>query len=179
MMAILYLKALHIVFVVSWFCGLFYIVRLFVYHTEAMTFDEPKQTILHEEYIKNERLLWRIITTPAMVLTLITGISMLVVNPGYLQGTWMHVKLTLVFGLLLYHFKCGQMIKQLALKKSTWTSFQLRLWNEVATLFLVSIVFIVVLKNSINWIWGTAGFMLFAIIIMMIVKIVKQIRLKN
>lgn len=175
-MTILYLKALHIIFVVSWFCGLFYIVRLFVYHTEALEMEEPKQTILHEEYMKNERLLWRIITTPAMVLTLITGISMLIIAPGYLQGTWMHVKLTFVAGLLLYHFKCGSMIRQLALKKSKWQSFQLRLWNEVATLFLVAIVFIVVLKHSINWLWGTFGFVLFAIVMMMIVKIVKQIR---
>lgn len=179
MIAILYIKALHIVFVVSWFCGLFYIVRLFIYHTEALQCDEPKQTILHEEYMKNERLLWRIITTPAMVLTLITGILMLVINPGYLHGSWMHIKLTFVVGLLVYHFKCGHIIKQLTQKVAKWTSFQLRLWNEVATLFLVAIVFIVVLKHSMNWLWGTIGFLIFAILMMMIVKIVKQVKEKK
>ncbi len=179
MTAILYIKALHIVFVVSWFAGLFYIVRFFIYHTEALEYDEPKHTILHEEYMKNERLLWRIITIPAMILTVITGVLMLVINPFYLQASWMHIKLVLVVGLLVYHFKCGHIIKQLTQKVVKWTSFQLRLWNEVATLFLVAIVFIVVLKHSMNWLWGTIGFLIFAILIMIVVKIVKQLRDKD
>ena len=178
-MTILYLKALHIIFVVSWFSGLFYIVRLFIYHTEALQCEEPKQTILHEEYMKNERLLWRIITTPAMVLTVLTAVIMLIMNPAYLSNVWMHIKLAFVVGLLVYHFKCGNIIQQLAKKQSNWTSYQLRLWNEGATLFLVAIVFIVVLKHSINWFLGTLGFLLFSITIMMVVKMVKRIRDKS
>lgn len=175
-MALQYVKALHIVFVVSWFSGLFYLVRLFVYHTEALQEVEPKRSILAAEHFKNEQKLYRIITTPAMVLTVLTASIMLYLNPGYLQAGWMHIKLTFVVGLIAYHFKCGHIMRQLGKEQSTWTSIQLRLWNEVATLFLVAIVFIVVLKHNMNWLYGTIGFILFAILIMMVVRIVKRFR---
>ncbi len=170
----LYIKSLHIIFVVSWFSGLFYFVRLLIYHTEALEQEEPKRSILHEEYIKNERLLWRIIMNPAMVLTLVTGIWMLTILPSYLEQPWMHLKLTFVVLLLIYHFYCGTISARLKNLTSNWTSVQLRMWNEVATLFLVAIVFLVVLKSSMNWIWGTIGFFLFGVMIMLAVKLIKR-----
>lgn len=179
MEALLYVKALHIVFVVSWFAGLFYMVRFFVYHTEALDTEDPKRQILHEEYIKNERLLYHIITIPSMVFTVITGIIMMILVPEYLKYGWMHIKLALVLGLLVYHFYCGSIMTNLRTGQKSLSSYQFRLFNEVATLFLVAIVFIVVLKHSINWLWGTIGFIAFAIIIMFVVKIVKQVKAKK
>jgi putative membrane protein len=175
-MAYFYIKALHIVFVVSWFSGLFYMVRFFVYHSEALAAKEPKRTILHEEYMKNEKLLYQVITTPAMVLTLFTGLAMIHLNPSLLQATWFLIKLCFLVGLLAYHFHCGYVRQQFKKEISIWTSIQFRMWNEVATLFLVAIVFIVTLKHNLNWIWGTLGFIAFAIIIMLIVKLVKHFK---
>ena len=91
-MNILYIKAIHIVALVSWFSGLFYLVRLFIYHVEANARPEPEKSILHKEYEKNERLLWRAITQPAMILTVITGATMLYMIPGYLSQHWMQLK---------------------------------------------------------------------------------------
>lgn len=175
-MAYLYIKALHIVFVVSWFSGLFFMVRYFVYHSEALLETEPKKSILHEEYVKNEKLLYRIIATPAMVLTLLTGLTMIHLNPNLLQMNWFITKLCFLVGLIAYHFHCGYIMKQLSIKVSVWPSFRYRLWNEVATLFLVAIVFLVTLKHTINWLWGTIGFVAFAILIMLVVKLVKKMK---
>ncbi len=175
-MTYFYIKALHIVFVVSWFSGLFIMVRYFVYHGEALEQDEPKKSILHEEYIKNERLLYHIITMPAMTLTVLTGLTMIHLNPGLLQTTWFVTKLCLLVGLLGYHFHIMYIMNQFKKGISVWPAFRYRLWNEVGTLFLVAIVFIVTLKHQINWIWGTLGFVAFAIFIMLIVKLVKQFK---
>ncbi len=172
-------KALHIIFVVSWFAGLFYIIRLFIYHTEAQALEEPKRSILSDQFEIMEKKLWWIITTPAMVLTLIFGICMLVLFPSYLEQGWMHLKLAFVGVLLIYHFISQRML--FALKRGTyrWTSNQLRIWNEVATLALVAIVFLVVMKDNLNWIKGTVGFFAVAIGLMMGIKLYKHIRNKS
>ncbi len=169
-------KALHIIFVVSWFAGLFYIVRLFIYHTEAQAKNEPAKQILSEQFMIMEKKLWWIITTPAMFLTLIFGVWMLVLNPGLLQQPWMHLKLSFVALLLVYHFVCQRIMRRLAKNIFTWKSNGLRLWNELATLCLVAIVFLVVLKNSLNWIWGTIGFFAVAVGLMIAIKIYKRMR---
>ncbi|MEE1885105.1 protoporphyrinogen oxidase HemJ [Pedobacter flavus] len=171
--------ALHIIFVVSWFAGLFYAVRLFIYHTEANDRPELEKQILQKEFVKIEARLWNIITTPAMILTVVAGITMLTLNPGLLEVTWMQVKLTFVLLLLVYHFICQNIMKQLRNHKFKFSSDQLRLWNEVATLFLVAIVFMAILKSGVNWIYGVLGFFLFAILIMMAVKIYKRYRIKK
>lgn len=172
-------KALHIIFVVCWFAGLFYMVRLFIYHIEAFEKSEIESDILHNQYQIMEKNLWNIITTPAMILTIIFGTTMLILNPFYLSQPWMHVKLTFVLVLLFYHFKCSAIMKRLRTKSFKWTSTQLRLWNELATMFLVSIVFIVVLKSSMNWVLGTVGFFLVGVLLMMAIKLYKKIRLKQ
>lgn len=175
----LYLKSIHIIFVVSWMAGLFYIVRLFVYHTEAQERVEAERKVLSDQFEIMERKLMNIISTPAMLLTLIAGISMLCIQPEWLKQPWMHVKLAFVGGLVVYHFICIHKMKQMRQGIYTWTSTQLRIWNEVATIFLFAIVFLVVLKNALSWIFGVLGIIAFSMIIMSAVKIYKYYRLKK
>ena len=174
-----YVLALHIIFVVSWMAGLFYIVRLFIYHTEANEKPEPDRTILQKQFVVMESKLWNIITTPAMILAVAAGMRMLQLNPSLLETDWMWVKLAFVAGLLIYHFICQNIISQLRRGRFWMTSTQLRLWNELATIFLVAIVFTVILKSAIDWIYGLLGLVAFAAIIMIAVKIYKKQREKS
>ncbi len=178
-MTYLHVKALHIIFVVSWFAGLFYLPRIFVYHTEAQSRPDPDKRILSESYIKSARLLLNAIMVPAMCMTLLSGAVMLYLTPDWLTQGWMQLKLGFVAGLLLYHFYCTKLATELRSGIFRHTSLQLRLWNEVATVFLFSIVFLVVLKNSVDWLWGVAGLLIFSISIMTAVRIVKKIRDRN
>lgn len=159
--------------------GLFYIVRLFIYHTEAQDKPEPDRTILSKQFEIMERKLWYIIAVPSMVLVLAAGITMLCLLPAWLQQPWMHIKLTFVTGLIVYHFICQNKMKQMANGVFKWTSTQLRIWNEVATLFLFAIVFLAVLKDAVNWIYGLVGLVLLAMILMSAVKIYKYYRTKK
>lgn len=174
-----YIKALHIIFVVTWFAGLFYIVRLFVYFSETISLSEPEKTILQKQYKIMQKRLWYGITWPSMILTLIFGPWMLIEVPGYLQQPWMHLKLALVFGLIIYHLICHQIFKDHQQGIIKMNSFKLRLWNEIATLFLVSIVFIVVLKDTLSWIYGLAGLIIFAALLMIAIKLYKKRRGKS
>jgi putative membrane protein len=174
-----YILAIHIIFVVSWMAGLFYIVRLFIYHTEANDKPEQERIILQKQFQVMESKLWNIITTPAMFLAVAAGLTMIYLNPGLLHTDWMWVKLAFVSGLLIYHFMCAEIIKQLKAGRFWMTSTQLRLWNEVATIFLVAIVFTVILKNAVDWIYGLVGLVIFAVVIMMAVKLYKKSREKN
>lgn len=178
-MAYLYIKAIHIIFVVSWMAGLFYIVRLFVYHIEANEKPEPEKIILRRQFTVMEHKLWYYITTPAMVLTVLAGVAMIYLNPALLSVSWMLVKLGFVAGLLVYHFICQRIMNQLKNEIFNWSSTQLRLWNEVATILLVAIVFTVILKSAVDWMYGLVGLILFATLIMMAVKVVKKYRLKG
>lgn len=126
-----------------------------------------------------ESKLWWVITTPAMYLTVIAGLVMLYINPALLQTPWMHVKLCFVLALLAYHFICQRVMRNLKDELSKWTSTQLRLWNEVATIILFAIVFIVVLKSAVNWIFGLVGLIALSVLLMMAVKIYKRYRNRN
>lgn len=179
MEAYLYVKAVHIIFVVSWMAGLFYIVRLFIYHTEAGDRPEQERVILYRQFEVMEHKLWQIITTPAMILTVLAGITMLILNPALLEARWMLVKLAFVAGLLWYHFRCQRIIAEMRSGLFRWSSTRLRFWNELATIFLVAIVFLVILKNAVDWVYGLAGLVVFAVLIMTAVKIYKHYRLKN
>lgn len=178
-MTYLYLKAIHIIFVVSWMAGLFYIVRLFIYHVEANERPESERNVLQRQFEIMQHKLWYIITTPAMALSVLAGIGMIWVNPELLTMSWMLVKLAFVLGLLLYHFICQNIINKLKKGTFSWTSTQLRLWNELATIFLVAIVFTVILKSAIDWIYGLVGLIAFSAVIMSAVKIYKYYRLKE
>jgi protoporphyrinogen IX oxidase len=173
-----YVLAVHIIFVVSWMAGLFYGVRLFIYHTEANDKPEVEKNILQKEFAKIQARLWNIITTPAMLLTVVAGVTMLFLNPGLLLADWMLVKLGFVVLLLVYHFICQNIMKQLKNGMFKYSSTQLRLWNEVATILLVAIVFTVILKNAVDWIYGLVGLIVFSAVIMTAVKIYKYYREK-
>jgi putative membrane protein len=174
-----YILAIHIIFVVCWMAGLFYMVRLFIYHTEAQEKPEPDRTILSNQFEIMEKKLWWIITVPSMIFVLAAGITMLILTPAWLQQPWMHIKLTFVAGLIAYHFICQNKMKQMAKGFFKWTSTQLRIWNEVATIFLFAIVFLAVLKDALNWIFGVIGVILFSMILMSAVKIYKYFRMKR
>ena len=178
-MLYLYLKAIHIIFVVSWMAGLFYIVRLFIYHVEANDRTESERITLQRQFEVMQHKLWYIITTPAMAISVLAGIAMIWVNPVLLSMNWMLVKLAFVLGLLVYHFLCQNIMNKLKQGIFTWSSTQLRLWNELATIFLVTIVFTVILKSAVDWIYGLTGLVVFSAVIMSAVKVYKYYRLKG
>ena len=176
-MTILYIKALHIIFVVTWFAGLFYIVRLFIYHVEAQSGPEDARKILQTQYKLMEKRLWYGITWPSMIGTLIFGFW-LAFDAGQLSSPWLHIKLALIGGLILYHLQCGRILKQLAQDQIKHSSNFLRIWNEVATLFLVSIVFLAVLKNTLSWVGGVVGFVILGLLLMLAIRIYQRLREK-
>ncbi len=174
------IKALHIIFVVSWFAGLFYIVRLFIYHTEAQEKEEDEKRILSAQFEIMESKLWWIITTPAMIFTIVFGTWMILLNAEYyLNAPWMQLKLGFVGVLLIYHFVCQKILFDLKKGLCKWKSGGLRLLNELATLCLVAIVFLVELQNGMDWIKGTVGFFAVAFGLMILIKIYKRIRSRS
>ncbi|WKK57791.1 MULTISPECIES: CopD family protein [unclassified Sphingobacterium] len=175
-MLYLYAKAIHIIFVVCWMAGLFYMPRLFIYHTEAKSKSPVEYQILHKQFTLMENRLWWVITTPAMYITVASALLMLYINPGLLSMGWMHIKLTFVAGLIAYHFISQQMMYKLRDEKLSWTSNKLRMWNEVSTLILFAIVFLVVLKSSLNWVFGVAGLLGLSILLMILIKLYKKYR---
>lgn len=148
-MAYYWFKALHLIGVVVWFAGLFYLVRLFVYHAEAEQEPEPAKTILKKQYELMEKRLYNIITTPGMIVTVSMAIGLISTEPDILKSGWLHIKLTFVALLLLYHFYCGSVMKKLAQGESQWTGQQFRALNEAPTLLLVVIVLLAVFKNNL------------------------------
>lgn len=177
-----YIKSLHLIFVITWFAGLFYIVRLFVYHAEAKTKPQPEQDILVKQYQLMSYRLWYIITWPSAVLASVFAFWMLfgtTMGNAWLKMPWMHVKLGFVFLLYLYHLKCHQIFLQLQQNEVKHSSGFFRLWNEGATLILFAVVFLVILKDAFNWIYGVIGIFLFSIILMLGYKFYKKVREKN
>ncbi|WP_305981690.1 CopD family protein [Roseivirga thermotolerans] len=175
-MANLYIKALHIIFIVTWFAGLFYIVRLFVYQTEALDKPEPEKSILGTQLALMAKRLWIIITWPSALITLALGISMIIQYPNMLQLPFMQIKLCFVLLLYGYHLYCHRLYKELQNGVARLNSIQLRILNEVATLVLISVVFLIVLKNQLDWIKGTAGFVLVTVALMLGIKGYKKLR---
>lgn len=177
-----YIKSLHLIFVITWFAGLFYIVRLFVYHAEAKQKPQPEQDILIKQYQIMQYRLWYIITWPSAVLASVFAFWMLFfteIGQVWLQQPWMHVKLAFVLLLYLYHLKCHQIFKNLQKNEVKQSSNFFRIWNEGATIILFAVVFLVILKNAINWIYGVIGIFVFSIVIMMGFKFYKKIREKK
>jgi len=175
-MTALYLKAIHIIFVVTWFAGLFYIPRLFVYIIEANSKAEPERSILLRQLNLMASRLWFAITWPSAVITFCMGASLLINSPSWLQYGFMHIKLTLVFLLFLYHLSLHRIFKQLQKGIVRYTSQQMRFWNEVSTLFLISIVFLIVLKDALSMLWGLVGLFAVIIIITLGIKLYKKYR---
>ncbi|WP_336066570.1 CopD family protein [Mesoflavibacter sp. CH_XMU1404-2] len=174
-----YIKALHLIFVVTWFAGLFYIPRLFVYQIEAFHKPSPDKEILGKQLKLMAKRLWFIITWPSAILATIFAIWLLVLQPFWLKQPWMHVKLTFVVLLYIYHYMTHVYYKQLQKDEVKKTSNFMRLWNEGATFILFAVVFLVILKSAINWVFGVVGIIVLGVLLMLGFKMYKRIREKN
>lgn len=148
-MAYYWFKAFHIIGFVVWFAGLFYLVRLFVYHAEANEKAEPERSILKNQFQIMEKRLYKLITTPGMLLTVAMAIGLVSTEPGVLHDRWLHIKLTLVVLLIGYHHYCGRLMKRLAADECKLTGQQFRWLNEAPTLLLVTIVLLAIFKNNL------------------------------
>jgi protoporphyrinogen IX oxidase len=172
-------KALHLIFMVTWFAGLFYIVRLFIYQAEALEKSEADKKVLIPYLKKIQRPLWYGITWPGMILTTGFGISMFFLNPALLKVWHMHLKLTLVAGLIIYHFICHRIFIQFQKENYMITPLRLRYWNEVATLFLFAIIFVMILKQNLNAWYLVAGLIILSLLIVWGVIAYKKRRSKE
>ena len=179
-MSYFYIKALHIVFIVTWFSGMFYIVRLFIYNTEAQEKETIEKEILQKQFSIMIRRLWLGITWPSAVLTLIFGTWIALISP-YVNPIqdWLWVKLAFVAGLYAYHFTLQKIYSDEMKGIFRYTSNQLRVWNEVATILLIAIVMLVSIKDSMSWVWGVVGLALFSVAIISAIKIYKIARTKS
>ncbi len=169
-----YIKALHIIFVVTWFAGLFYMVRLFVYSAEANAKSEPEKSILLNQFGIMQKRLWYGITWPSAILTLIFGTWI-----GILYSSlpaWLLIKLLFVLGLFIYHLSLNTIFRQQQKLDFRWSSQKLRIWNEVATIFLIAIVMLAVVKQLLSVVWGIAVLIAFSIALMIAIKIYKRYR---
>src|SRR5690606_16139132 len=154
--------------------GLFYLVRLFVYHAEAGERPEPERAILQPQLELMAARLWAIITVPAMLLTLAAGLVMVVqLDP---IPIWLHVKFGLLAGLIAYTLGCGAIRRRQRARTSRWTSRGLRLFNEVGTMFAVAIVFLAVFKSALSIAWGVGGLLGLGVVLMLGVRLYRSIR---
>jgi putative membrane protein len=176
-----YIKALHIIFVVTWFAGLFYMPRLFIYNTEANLLADPERSILQKQFAVMLRRLWFGITWPSAVITLLMGLWILSAS-GWLamvfrpEGRWLLVKLIFVLLLYAYHLSLHLIFKQEMRGEFKYSSNQLRIWNEVATVFLFAIVMLVVVKQAMSAVWGLSSLLLLIVVLMLAIRIYKKLR---
>jgi len=177
----LLVKSLHLIAMVAWFAGIFYLVRLFVYHREAFDKSPEEKYILCQQYNIMENRLFKIICRPAMLFTWIFGIYMIYMNgmDWFKENSWLHIKIVLVFLLSGYTDYNHKIIKQLHAGKLVMSSFQFRLYNEVPFLFLASIVLLAVYKNLLQFGYAFAGIVVFAIVLFLFAKIYKKLRTKT
>lgn len=174
-----YIKSLHLIFVITWFAGLFYIPRLFVYQIEASEKASPEKEILGKQLKLMAKRLWYIITWPSAVLATLFAIWLLILDPYFLELAWMQVKLGFIVLLIIYHLKTHQYYKQLQEGIVNHTSSFMRIWNEGATFILFAVIFLAILKNAMNWIFGVISIVVLAILIVLGFKLYKNIRSKN
>ncbi|KQK25134.1 hypothetical protein AR438_12565 [Chryseobacterium aquaticum] len=173
------IKALHIIFMVSYFAGIFYLVRIFVYYKDTDDFADEKKKILREQYIFMARRLWNIITVPAGVIMTVCGITMILLNFGLMKMPWFHLKLTFLVGLAFFHYWAWRkllLIKKLNGEMLSTSNVKLRQINEIATFILFLVVFTVILKSSVIEYWWQliTGFFVLVFLIMMTVKLVNK-----
>lgn len=178
-MEYLYIKSLHLIFVITWFAGLFYMPRLFIYHIEAAQRTPQEAEVLTEQLKLMSRRLWNIITWPSAILATLFAVWLLILQPGWLQSPWMHIKLTFVALLFAYHIKNHFIYKQFQQGIIKWTSHQMRLWNEGATLILFAVVFLAITKSTTHWLAGVGGLIGLAVVLMLGIKVYKNYRIKK
>jgi len=150
-----------------------------VYQIESFYKPSPEKEILGKQLKLMSKRLWYIITWPSAILATIFAIWLLILQPYWLEQPWMHVKLLFVILLIIYHLKTHQYYKQLQNDEVKKTSSFMRIWNEGATFILFAVVFLVILKNAINWIYGIIGLVVLGVLIMLGFKVYKNIRAKN
>jgi len=172
-----YIKALHLIFVITWFAGLFYIPRLFIYHIEASKKTKQEADILIPQLKIMAKRLWYIITWPSAILCIIFAFWLLLLIPSWIAQSWMHIKLTFVVLLIAYHLKTHQIFLKLQKDKIVYTSMFIRIWNEGATLLLFAIVFLVILKDSFHWVFGLFGILGLGVILVLGIRLYKKIRI--
>lgn len=164
------------IFVITWFAGLFYIPRLFIYHVEGLKKSKNEATILTKQFKIMERRLWYIITWPSAILTILFAAWLLILMPEWLTQPWMHLKLFFVALLLAYHMKTHKMFLNFQNDRVTYSSMYLRIWNEGATLLLFAIVFLVILKDSLHWISALLGFLGLGVVLFFGIRLFKKIK---
>ena len=172
-------KALHIIFVVTWFAGLFYIFRLFVYHVEANAKPVDVKTILIDQYKVMEKRLWYIITWPSAILALTFGIWMLFLNTSLIFQPYMQVKLAFVALLVIYQLYGQKLLVKLHKDPEAVSSMKMRFMNEVATVILIAIVFIIVKRDALDWLYGVFGILGVAVVLTVAIKWYKRFRNKK
>lgn len=171
-----YIKSLHLIFVITWFAGLFYIPRIFIYHIESSQKVSPDKEILATQMKLMAKRLWYIITWPSAILAILFGIWLLVLAPYWFEQSWMHAKLGFVVLLIMYHIKTHLMFQELQKDQIKYSSNFMRIWNEGATLILFAVVFLVLLKNTLNMAFGMLGLIGLAILLMLGIKLYKRTR---
>ncbi|TND05083.1 MAG: hypothetical protein FD123_3703 [Bacteroidetes bacterium] len=176
----LYIKALHVIFMVAWFAALFYMPRLLIYYVEALDKVEPNRSILAAQFKIMQRRLWYFISWPAMILTWIFGLWLMFDRLGYFfTEAWFILKFCFVCGLTLYHLQTHVFFMQAQKDTLKWTSFRLRLWNEIATVFLIGIIFLVIPKQNSGWVWALLGMIFLGAAILMGIIIYRRQREKQ
>lgn len=176
-MSYLYIKALHIIFVVTWFSGMFYLCRLYIYQREAAEKTEIERKILLDQFaIMTRRLLFGI-TWPSAVFTWVFGLWLFTYFSP--TPTWLWIKLGMVLLLTFYHYSLHLLFQHHKIEKFTYTSFQLRLWNEIPTLFLIGVVMLVVVKQGVSLVYGGLGLLIFGLLIYITAKIYRVLRREN
>jgi protoporphyrinogen IX oxidase len=179
-----YIKALHIIFIVTWFAGLFYMPRLFIYNTEAGEKPEAARIVLREQFALMMKRLWYGITWPSAILTFILGTTVLL-QGGWDKiillpaGKWLLIKLVFVVFLYAYQFTINKIFYEQLNGLFKYSSQQLRIWNEVATVFLIAIVMLATVKESMSFVWGLVGLVMFIALLMSAIRIYKMVREKK
>lgn len=169
-------KSLHIISVVTWFAGLFYMPRLFVYFAEAQAKPLQEKQILQAQFKIMQKRLWYGITWPSAIVVLIFGTALAAQFWPITNHPWLIIKLFFVVGLYAYHLFLHKIFKQQQLNNISYSPMALRVINEISTVFLVAIVFLVVLKNVLSMIYGIIGLFIFIAILMIAIKTYKKIR---
>ena len=175
----LYIKALHLIFVITYFAGLFYMPRLMVYMVEAAERPQSEADIIIPQLQLMMRRLWQIITVPSAILGLIFGLWMLWINPFLLGKSWMLVKLVFVGLLILYHIQTHRFYKAFLQRNCQRSASFFRIWNAGATLILFAVIFLAILKDSIHWIFGLLGLFGLTFLLMLCIRVYKRYRNKN
>lgn len=167
----LYIKTLHLIFIVTWFAGIFYMPRLLIYNTEANDRADSERQILQSQFQIMMKRLWYGITWPSAIITLILGPLVWYKLYNFYLFDWLIVKLIFVLGLYFYHFTLHYIFKQQLKCIFKYSSQQLRIWNEVATIFLVAIISLVVMKSALNMAWLIVALIILMLILLGFIRI--------